>query len=753
MELVNLVVWLLVIEALSLAVFPLIARAMPSAPDRGYGLSKAGGLLLFGVVCWVVPLVATVPANHSLVTAVFAVFMLLGSLPYAQPEFRAIFLKYKYHIAATELVFFGLTLFFLVVRFLNSEIYWGEKPMDSTFLHFFTRNESLPPQDPWAAGSPMRYYYLGVFIVSTLLKLTGIPVSLGYNFIIATLGGFIGAALYSVQAGFLKRIRLAATSAVFIVLSCNPEVLRLLFSNGTTPTFDNLFWPSSRVLVSPGFFEYTSWSLLFADLHAHVIAIPFCVCTVGFALHVMRTPGERYSRGGFLARCLIGIGIGSLCGINTWDFLTYGAAVGLLLGCAAVPRFWEPPTRADGSASLGERSFATGFARLVALVWDLGVVGGSALCISQIFQRTTLQRTSFSWGWVTETEFNSSVHIFGIVAFIAFLMAGALLVLLCRAVMEKRFKVSLGSWASAFAIAGLVLAPMVASTVAGHGGQSWGLGLWSALLVIVAYVGLCCVRTDVSNRALFLLFAFSAALILGLEHFYLFDRANTLFKGYMAVWMLGSIAAVALAAQTFEQAAGVSALRLMLKGVLGVVVALNLIGLAANVYSVIAMKRIPKRAYSLDGSAYLRFLAPEDSQIIKWFNERVAGTPVILEAQGASYGNFTRIAMHTGLPTVLGWEYHVQQRGLDSQEVEQRKYDVQSLYTSSDASSVELLLNRYAIDFVVVGEQEREAYNIPFEDPFEKEPRLFTRVATFADSRIYVTSRSLYKELFLGEGR
>lgn len=753
MELVNLVVWLLVVQALSLAVFPLLAYSMPSAFDRGYGFSKATGLLLFGLVCWVVPTVAGIPASHTFVTVVFALFVLLGSLQYARPQFQTIFLSYKSHIVTTEILFLGLTLLFLAIRFSNSEIYWGEKPMDSTFLHFFTRNESLPPQDPWASGNPMRYYYLGVYIVATTLKLTGIPVSLGYNFIIATLAGFIGAALYSVVVSFLRNSRLAAASAVFVVLSCDPEVIRLLFTNWTKPTFDNLFWPTSRAFVSPGFFEYTSWSLLFADLHAHVISIPFCVCAIGFALHLMRSPAERYSWGGCITRCLLGVAVGALSGVNTWDFLSFGAATFLLIACAEVPRFWAPPMRSDGSVSIGERVFATGFARLVALVWDFGVVGCGALCVSEIFQRTTLQKTAFSWGWVTESEFNSSANIFGVVGFIALLAATALVLRLCRALIKGSCRLSIGSVITCLFVATFVLVPMLASAYMGEEGLSWGLAVRAALIVMLSYFVLCIIEKGTDNRALFLLVVFTAMLILAVEHFYLFDRANTLFKGYMAVWMVGSIAAVVLVAQGFRALADVSWLGGLLKGVAALVALFNLVGFAANTCAVVSMQRIPRRVYSLDGSAYLKYSAPEDYQMITWLNERVAGTPVVLEAQGPSYVNFTRIAMHTGLPTVLGWEYHVQQRGLTHRSLEQRKEDVLSLYTSYDVALQQALLQRYRIDFIVVGEQEREAYGISAADPFEKAPQLFTRVATFADSRIYVTNRSDYWKTFAGEVR
>ena len=37
-------------------------------------------------------------------------------------------------------------------------------------------------------------------------------------------------------------------------------------------------------------------------------------------------------------------------------------------------------------------------------------------------------------------------------------------------------------------------------------------------------------------------------------------------------------------------------------------------------------------------------------------------TPVLVEAAGPSYQEFGRVSMNTGLPIVLGWEYHVFQR-------------------------------------------------------------------------------------------
>ena len=42
--------------------------------------------------------------------------------------------------------------------------------------------------------------------------------------------------------------------------------------------------------------------------------------------------------------------------------------------------------------------------------------------------------------------------------------------------------------------------------------------------------------------------------------------------------------------------------------------------------------------------------------------------------------------MLTGLPTVLGWDYHVKQRGNDAREVEARKNDIRAMYQATDVA-------------------------------------------------------------------
>ncbi|HYD49098.1 MAG TPA: 6-bladed beta-propeller, partial [Terriglobales bacterium] len=113
---------------------------------------------------------------------------------------------------------------------------------------------------------------------------------------------------------------------------------------------------------------------------------------------------------------------------------------------------------------------------------------------------------------------------------------------------------------------------------------------------------------------------------------------------------------------------------------------------------------------TLDGMAYLRQRAPYELAAFDWLNERVQGIPVILEAHGDSYQEFTRVSMNTGLPTVLGWAYHVFQRAHPWPEINLRKADIETAYTSDNKEVVAAILERYHVALVFVGSLERRTY-------------------------------------------
>jgi len=97
----------------------------------------------------------------------------------------------------------------------------------------------------------------------------------------------------------------------------------------------------------------------------------------------------------------------------------------------------------------------------------------------------------------------------------------------------------------------------------------------------------------------------------------------------------------------------------------------------------------------------------EDLPLIQWVRSNVSGSPTIVEWTGDSYDWNTRIAIHTGLPTVLGWSSHqYQQRQEYADWIFQRRMDIQNFYTEGTRETISEFLLTYEVKYVIVGVQE-----------------------------------------------
>jgi DNA-binding beta-propeller fold protein YncE len=91
-------------------------------------------------------------------------------------------------------------------------------------------------------------------------------------------------------------------------------------------------------------------------------------------------------------------------------------------------------------------------------------------------------------------------------------------------------------------------------------------------------------------------------------------------------------------------------------------------------------------------------------------NKEIPGIPVIAEAYGPSYQDYARVSMNTGLPTVLGWDYHVHQRAHSNSDISRRKADLKKLYTTDQETVAAEILRNYHVSLVYVGRVERREY-------------------------------------------
>ena len=99
---------------------------------------------------------------------------------------------------------------------------------------------------------------------------------------------------------------------------------------------------------------------------------------------------------------------------------------------------------------------------------------------------------------------------------------------------------------------------------------------------------------------------------------------------------------------------------------------------------------------------------------IEWLKNHVKGSPVIVEGVTDLYMWGSRISVNTGLPTVIGWDWHQRQQRcgiVECDEVKNRINDVNLLYSSENITQAMEIIDQYHIDLIYIGELEKLYYS------------------------------------------
>jgi uncharacterized membrane protein len=130
----------------------------------------------------------------------------------------------------------------------------------------------------------------------------------------------------------------------------------------------------------------------------------------------------------------------------------------------------------------------------------------------------------------------------------------------------------------------------------------------------------------------------------------------------------------------------------------------------------------PEAPHTLDGMTYMKYATyfdegveidlSQDHAAIRWLQDYVDGSPVIVEAHSTEYRWGTRFTIYTGLPGVVGWNWHQrQQRTLVSDAwVWERVEDIHEFYRTTDLELATEFLGRYEVSYIMLGQLERAKY-------------------------------------------
>jgi uncharacterized membrane protein len=122
------------------------------------------------------------------------------------------------------------------------------------------------------------------------------------------------------------------------------------------------------------------------------------------------------------------------------------------------------------------------------------------------------------------------------------------------------------------------------------------------------------------------------------------------------------------------------------------------------------LSETPPGGLTLDG---LSFLSPDERAAVRWLADQSSptGRAVIAEGVGNEYDpSSAGMATYSGAATVIGWAGHELQWRGPIPELGARQGDMAALYRDAPPDAIRPILDRYAIQYVVVGDVERKVY-------------------------------------------
>jgi YYY domain-containing protein len=661
------VCWWLAVQCVGWLAWPIARRVLGSLSDQGYLLAKTLGWLLVGYGVWMFSSLRVLPNALSTIGVWIAVLLVVSTLLFWRDRqaVRELFRRRWRLILLGEGLFASVFLYFVGLRLLNPDLWqpWngGEKMLEIGFLNAIVKSAYMPPYDPYFAGGYINYYYYGLFLVGILVKLTGIQPTVAFNLAVPLLAGLTAANVFcltyhlasSIDANSRReadwcaqceghlptRPLIASLLAVLLVMFIGnlagfrqlvryledagggdfatglpligeavralTGLWRVVFEGVRLPPYS--FWDPTRVIPDT-INEFPYFSFLFADLHPHLIAMPFAVLALaliyGLLVHCTThydpligipeewtrsdplerlwhagVKGVRVLLGGSIAIWLtLAFCLGALAATNTWDLPTY---TGL-----ATLAFWLTLYRSRRNLASTEKQrtrehwVSQPIGRLIRAA-GLGVVTLATGYLLYLPFFLFYQPMDVGIGLVKDkTDLGLFLWIWGLFLFIGF--SYLLVSAVCpRSRLWAARWVSL--WLCHWKVAPRLPRLMNQMTVTATPGKTtllWLIVVVLVLTVILWILGyrvialllpatslalILLLRSELSDGESFAsLLLFGALLILlGVEIFYLRDflggssyyRMNTLFKFYIQAWILAGVATATLLPELWERIA------------------------------------------------------------------------------------------------------------------------------------------------------------------------------------------------------
>jgi YYY domain-containing protein len=381
------ILWVVLVSAVGVGVFPLAYYFFPGLSDRGYAVSKVLGLLLWGYIFWLLSSINMLVNTPGGIWAALFVVLVASFLAWRKidkDEFKAWLTDKRKSLISIEILFLVSFVFLLIFRGMSPAIFGTEQPMELAFINGILRSPKMPPLDPWLAGYSISYYYFGYVIVAMLAKITGVSAGVAFNLGLSLIFAMGAVGAYGILHNLLAALpedrrpnltRLPVLGPLFVLILgnvegfmefihgrgafwqqtadgswsskfwtwVNIEDLKLPPPNNTAPGQLRhwWWWRASRVLADYDLFgirrevidEFPFFSFYLGDLHPHVLVIPFVMLALTFSLNIFLQSEKDIKQRFTLFKFdydfspqtfILGLVIfGGLGFLNIWDFPWY----------------------------------------------------------------------------------------------------------------------------------------------------------------------------------------------------------------------------------------------------------------------------------------------------------------------------------------------------------------------------------------------------------------------------------------------
>jgi YYY domain-containing protein len=581
--------------------------------------------------------------------------------------------------------------------------------------------------------------------------------------IAAALGMAVLGNLGTLRLLFLGYQSLAAPNGIieganiFTRLIWTAEGVLMTLSGASLPySIRDWYWLPSRVIPAPNdvepITEFPFFTVLYGDPHAHLFALPLTLLALAWALSVVFSKAWKPESGEGNRRSILqisvsilvgGLAIGALWPTNTWDYPTF-LGLGMLATGYAIWQYYEPaPSRKD-SLMTGDRKRA-----LLALAGALSLAVLSFILFRPYSKWYVQGYTDIAIWKGTHTPFWSYLTHWGAFLFL----------ILCWMLWETR------EWMAATPLSVLRKLEPYKGLITGCGVliillilvlQILGVAIAWFILPIVVWGMLLLFRPALSieKRVVLVLVTCGLLLTLMVEVIVLvgdIGRMNTVFKFYLQTWTLFSISAAASLGWLLKDTP-----RWLPSWRAAWQVAVIILVFSTGLYPLLGgLAKVKDRMsleapHTLDGIEYMKYAfyddlgvrmdLSQDYQAIRWFQENVSGSPVIIEGNMVEYHWGNRFTIYTGLPNVIGWNWHQRQQRARAPEyvIPERINDVTEFYMTPDIDRAQLILAKYNVEFIVVGQLEHALYPGGGLEKFEQyDGALWNEVFRDGDTVIY----------------